>query len=123
MAEILVVDRDPISVRATLTHLQAYDVQVATTFSQARDLQRSHGYRLIILSVYTDAFNTPGMIESLYEINDQVRIVAVGDQSSLDLERTVRLSKVFFYMIRPIDFSELKAVIKRALAEENLVGS
>jgi len=117
MPDILVVDRDLRSVRAMIPriHTWAYTVDVAETLQQAIEMLDLHACGIVILAVYVDDFDASDAIATIYQANPKVRIVAVGDRSSLELERTVRLSKVFYYMIRPIDFDELKSVVGRAL--------
>ena len=121
MPDVLVVDRDLMSARAMISHLKTRSVAVVETVAQAVDVVE--GGKVVILAVYADAPDISNMIASLYRAKPNVRIVAVGNQSSLDLERAVRLSKVFFYTIRPIDFEELNAVLQRALGEGKVVGS
>lgn len=122
MPDILVVDRDLMSARAMIPHLKPHSVHIAQTQQQAIGVLDV--CRVVILAVYADAPNISNMtIASLYRTKPELRIVAVGDQSSLDLERAVRLSQVLFYMIRPIDYEELNMVVQRALGKGDAVGS
>ncbi|MBT3606440.1 MAG: hypothetical protein HN521_25495 [Candidatus Latescibacteria bacterium] len=119
MLDVLVVDRDLRSARAVISRLNgwAYTAEVVETLHQAIETLSLKDCRIVILAVYANERDAAHAITTIYQAHSKVRIVAVGDQSSLVLERAVRLSKVFYYMVQPIDFDELKAVLQRAVGE------
>jgi len=119
MLDVLIVDRDLRSARAMIPHLQgwAYTTEVVETLQEAVEVLSLQVCRIVILAVYANEEDAADTIATIYQTNPKMRIVAVGDQSSLELERAVRLSKVFYYMVQPIDFEELNAVIQRVVGE------
>jgi DNA-binding NtrC family response regulator len=117
--DVLIVDRDLRSARALIPRLNAwaYRAEVVETLQQAIECLSLQACHSVILAVYANQGDAAHAITTIYQANPKTRIVAVGDQSSLELERAVRLSKVFYYMLQPIDFEELRAVIRRAVGE------
>ena len=115
MSDILVVDRDQI----LLPHILSWDytVEDADSIELAVEMLRLAHFRAVILAVCGDAPDGVDAIKRIYEVSPDIRVVAIGAQSSLALERQVRLAKVFFYTVRPVDLEELKAVLQRALGD------
>lgn len=117
MSDILVIDRNSSASDKLLSHLNTwgYAVKVTKDIDNAIDLLGSGSFGAIILNVYIDEAGIIDEIKAIYKMNPNIRIVAIGDQSSLELERQVRLAKVFFYTVRPVDPEELEAVLQRAV--------
>jgi len=119
MPEVLVFDQDFHSEKAIIPHLEswAYRSLVADSLQQALNMLNTHACPIVVLAVYEGDFDVSGVISEIYQTKPDVRIIAVGNRSSLDLERAVRLAKVFYYMVQPVDLDELQAVIHRANSE------
>lgn len=119
MPDVLVFDQNFYSEKAIIPRLEswAYRIQVADALQQAINILSIHACPIVVLAVYEDDLDISDVIASLYQTKSDVKIIAVGNRSSLELERAVRLAKVFYYMVQPVDLNELQAVIHRANGE------
>jgi DNA-binding NtrC family response regulator len=70
---------------------------------------------MVLLGVHEEDPDGVEMIPLVHQIDRNLPVVVVGDGVSLDMERRVRLEKVFYYMVQPVDFDEMRQVVQRAL--------
>ena len=92
-----------------------YTVEVADTGPAAIRKLLSDTWGLIVLGVQIDDDEGFEMIPLIHQIDRELPVVAVGNEGSLEMERKVRLEQVFYYMVQPVDFGEMKEVACRAL--------
>lgn len=115
MPDVLICDQDRSSADSIKTFLIGcgYTIEVSNVGSRAVQKLLSRPFGVVMLGVH-DA-EALEMIPVIHQIDRELPIVAIGDEESLEMERKVRLEKVFYYMVRPVDLDELKEVVCRAL--------
>ena len=117
MSDILICHRN----RSFAESLEAflagcgYTVQVSDVGSRGIQKVLSGSCGVVVVGVHVTDTEGLEMIPVVHQVDRQLPVVAVGDEGSLEMERKARLAKVFYYMVQPVDFDELKKVVSRAL--------
>jgi len=55
------------------------------------------------------------LLAAVRAIRHSLRVIAIADEESLELERTAREKSVFYYLVRPIEAAEIAAVVQDAM--------
>ncbi len=100
----------------SLISRQGYEVQTALNPFNAIRRARVSGFRAVILLLES---GDPDWLESIPVLNDlfpALPIIVVADQDCLETERKAREGKIFYYLLRPVDVPEVRAVLKDAVA-------
>jgi DNA-binding NtrC family response regulator len=69
----------------------------------------------VILGVATRTLDHLDLIPVLRATRDNLPVIVIAEDDSLDLERSARQQSIFYYLVHPIDRSEVEAVLKDAL--------
>ena len=77
----------------------------------------SASFKAAIVGVSATDEESLEVISVAHEVNPHLPVVAIADGESLELERQVRMRKIFYYLIQPVDAEELSAVVDRALGQ------
>ncbi len=117
MPDVLICDRDRSFARSLETSLIecGYTVEISDAGKRAVQKLLSDPCGTVVLGVHVDNAEGLETIPTIHQIDRELPIVAVGDEGSLEMERKVRMEKVFYYRVQPVDFDELREVIRRAL--------
>jgi DNA-binding NtrC family response regulator len=115
--DVLIYARDGALIRSLQTSLTGcgYHVETSDAFSQTVQKLLSTQFGVLVLGVYIDDAESLEMIALAHQIDAQLPIVTIGDRESLQMERKVRLEKVFYYMVQPIDRHEVETAVHQAL--------
>ena len=117
MSDVLICDRDR-SFAESLERVLSdwgYAAEVTDVGSRAVQKLLAGSCGMIVLGVHEGDHDGVDMIPLVHQISRDLPVVVVGDGGSLEMERRVRLEKVFYYMVQPVDFDEMKQVVQRAL--------
>lgn len=71
--------------------------------------------RGIILGVGDRTINLLDIIALVYAVRNDVPVIVIGENDSLDLERRARQRGIFYYLVHPIAVKETEAVLKDLL--------
>ena len=117
MSDILIYDRDRTFARSLETFFtgSGYTVETFDVGSRAVQKLLSGLYGVVVLGVHIDDVEELEIIPIIHQIDRELPVVAVGDGESLEMERKVRLKKVFYYMVQPVDLDEMTEVVRRAI--------
>jgi len=66
----------------------------------------------VVLGVGTASIADLRMISLIQAINSDLPAIIVAEDESLELERSARQANIFYYLVHPIDDSELHAVLE-----------
>lgn len=118
MVDILICDRNASFVHTLETFLkvEGYWVHCTAIRSSVMQSLRVHDFGVAIVGVSEADPATQEIIGLIHSIDQDLAVVAIGEKASLELERSVRMEKVFYYMVQPVGFDELREVLHRAVA-------
>jgi DNA-binding NtrC family response regulator len=116
--EILLCGSDDVFLREfrVLISRQGYEVQSAVNPVNAIRRARTSGFKAVVLLL--DNGNAD-WLESIPVLNDLfpgLPIIVVADQDCLETERKAREGRIFYYLLKPVDQVEVKAVLRDATA-------
>ncbi len=66
----------------------------------------------IVLGVGTGSRAHLDMISVIRAVRSELPVIVVAEDDSLELERSARQQHIFYYLIHPIERSEIKAVLQ-----------
>ena len=117
MSDVLICDRDRTFAESLEEVLSdwGYAAEVSDVGSRAVQKLLGGTCKMVLLGVHEEDPDGVEMIPLVHQIDRNLPVVVVGDGVSLDMERRVRLGKVFYYMVQPVDFDEMRQVVQRAL--------
>ena len=69
----------------------------------------------VILGVAAGTPDHLDLIPVLRASRDDLRVIVIAEDDSLDLERSARQKSIFYYLVHPIDRFEVEAVLKDVL--------
>ncbi len=117
MPDVLICDRDRVFTRLLAEYLIGQGLTVGIIENACKEKQSvlSKPFGVVIVGVYEGDPDTLEVISVIHRLDNGLPIIAVGNKTSLELERRTRLAKVFYYAVQPVNFDELKAVIFRGL--------
>lgn len=104
----------------SLISRQGYEVQTALNPVNAIRRARASGFKAAVLLV---ASGDPDWLESIPVLNDlfpALPLIVVADQDCLETERKAREGRIFYYLLRPVDIPEVRAVLKDATGHASL---
>ena len=125
MPDVLICDRDR-SFTASLEKLlegSGYAVETSEPGSPAIQKLLGGSVGLVVLRIHVDDGEGLEMIPLIHQIDRELPIIAVGDTESLEMERKVRVEKVFYYMVQPLDVDEVREVVDRAMQAQGKRGA
>ena len=91
------------------------DLRVMT---DARELARqavTHRPLAIVLGFGQASVSHLGIISVIHAVRSQLPVIVIAENASLRLERIARQEKVFYYLVHPIERSEVEVVLQDLL--------
>jgi DNA-binding NtrC family response regulator len=95
--------------------LEGYRTQTAVNLFQAVERITSSEFDAAVLMVTTDDQIWLESIHLLNRLLPALPVVVVADGNSLNTERLARQGTIFYYLLRPVDLTEMKAVLRHAM--------
>lgn len=111
--DILIVDDEALQrdMVADMVDGWGHTVTVATDAEHALDLARRRPFDLFILDVFLPDMNGMELIPRVKALQPDARIVTLTGASSRDLERRLRELGIAYYMAKPFQRRELRALV------------
>ena len=75
----------------------------------------SHRPLAVVLGVGRGTLAHLDMIPLIRAVRRELPVILIAEDASLELERRARQHKIFYYLVHPIEGSEVKAVLKDLL--------
>ncbi len=72
----------------------------------------AHRPMAVVLGVDTGSSASLDVIPVIHAVHGDLPVIVVASEDSLELERSARQKGVFYYLVHPIDRSEVKAVLE-----------
>lgn len=85
---------------------------VAETGKEALDIIKTEMYDLILLDIFLPDTIAYDLIPKLKAEWSGMEIITMTGYSSRDVEKKVRSQGILYYMVKPIDLTELKNIIQ-----------
>ncbi len=120
MSDILVCNADnPLNqYLAKLISEEGHRVEVAKRGSEAIQKILSKKFRAVILGMDIEGMSGVEAISIINKIDTNLPIIAIASDDSLETERRIRSEKIFYYIIKPINGKEMKAVVRDAIRKK-----
>lgn len=117
MATILCVSERPEDVRALEISLreEGHEVVVASDRFQAVEtlLGREFGAAILFLGASSRAIWE--LVPLMSRLNRKLPVLTVAQEDSVETQREIRRSRVFYHLTQPVDTGELKEALREAL--------
>ncbi|MBI1747058.1 MAG: response regulator [Acidobacteria bacterium] len=93
---------------------EKYQVDISLQPFDALQKLASSSFMVMIISIHSGESNWLDMIPLLNTLHPQLPVIVVTDDGSLETERIARRGRIFYYLMKPIEEKELKAVLRDA---------
>ncbi|MBI3950093.1 MAG: hypothetical protein HY314_06530 [Acidobacteria bacterium] len=91
-----------------------YQIDLATRPFHAMEKLMSTNFKAAILILQTEDRSWIEFIPVFNNLLPHLPIIIVAEPDSLETERLVRQGKIFYYLLKPVDMTEIKAVLRDA---------
>jgi len=75
----------------------------------------SHRPLAIVLGVGSGTITLLEMISVIRAVRHELPVLVIAENGSLELERSARQKEIFYYLVHPVECSELEAVLQDLL--------
>jgi DNA-binding response OmpR family regulator len=89
-----------------------YKAYVAETGQEALDIIKNEMFDLILLDIFLPDTVAYDLIPKLKREWSGMEIITMTGHSTKDVEKEIRRQGILYYMVKPIDFVELKSIIQ-----------
>jgi DNA-binding NtrC family response regulator len=72
----------------------------------------AHTSFAVVLGIGQDTLSHLDMISVIRAVRNELPVILIAEDASLELERRARQQRIFYYLIHPIERSEIQAVLK-----------
>jgi DNA-binding NtrC family response regulator len=69
----------------------------------------------IVLGFGKTSVNHLDLIPVIHAVKSELPVIVIADSASLELERTARRERIFYYLVHPIERSEVEEVLQDLL--------
>ncbi|MBI4595269.1 MAG: response regulator [Candidatus Tectomicrobia bacterium] len=120
MVNILISNGNKEDVRhlANLLCQEGYEIDIAEDGGELIEKLLSKDYQALILGTEIQGIGGIKAISIVKKINDKLPIITITEDDSLETERLARKEKIFYYLLKPIDESEVLEVLKSAILSQ-----
>ncbi len=119
MAEILVCnDQEDLFPLVALLSGEQHSVAEVYSATEAIQCLLSRHFQVAIFSIPLRGIDTFEAISIVRRIAPHLPIIVLSGEDSLEIQRKVRQEKIFYYLLKPIDWEELREVVRAAVEQE-----
>lgn len=119
MTEILVCnDQEDLFPLAALLCSEQHSVEEVYSATEAIQRILSKHFQVAIFSIPLRGIDTFEAISIVRQIAPHLPIIVLTGEDSIEIQRKVRQEKIFYYLLKPIDWEELREVVRAAVARE-----
>lgn len=102
------------SVASTLAGC-GYRVEVASAGSQVFKKLLEKRFSTVVLGIHGDDEEASETISLVHEIDRNLPVVVIGYDVPLAIERDVRQTRVFYYLVQPVDPAEVEEAVRQSI--------
>jgi len=93
---------------------EGYQIDLAVRPFQAMEKLMTTNFKAAILMLRTDDQSWIEFIPIFNSLLPRLPLIIVAEPESLETERLVRQGRIFYYLLKPVDMMEIKAVLRNA---------
>jgi CheY-like chemotaxis protein len=111
--KVLIFETNSVSA-AVITELSTtgvYEFEISGTVDDLLMKVNQKKYHLVLLNIDLSQYTRSELIPKLKEIQPDIKIVAMTDYNSRELELNIRQQGVSFYIVKPVTKKEVKAIL------------
>lgn len=112
--KVLVIEKDP-SLAVLLTALLenwGYETRLCTSGKEAVQVFAKEYYDMILMEVFLPDMKGDELISRIKEFSPEAKIVAMTGRNSRELEKRIRERGILYYMVKPLETENLKALLE-----------
>ncbi len=98
-----------------------YEIHTAANGAQAQQLLEKHAFNIVVVDFQLPDATGLELARKVREANDFTLVVLMTGHASLEMAVKAIQEAVYDYMIKPVDPSQLKRTLERALEKQKLV--
>ena len=114
---ILIVDDDPsvCSILARMIKQWGYTFETCETGKAALVFCKQKPFDVVILDIFLPDGTAHQFIPKIRAINSDIKIIASTGMNTEDLEKEIRGLGILYYLAKPIQHEELKAILEHQI--------
>ncbi|MBI4552204.1 MAG: response regulator [Candidatus Latescibacteria bacterium] len=118
MASILICDEDPLFTLSLRRQLMddGYRVEVTERAGEAIRHILSEQVDVVVLGIRTVGMSGLEALPIVNQIDPSLPVILVADDERLETEQAARRSKIFYYLVKPVDLRELRDAVRQAVS-------
>ncbi len=93
---------------------EGYDVVLAGTAAEALARLAEGEYSCLLLDLLLPGISGLDVLPIIRSHYPRLPVIAIAGENSLELERTARMRRVFYYLARSVDREEVTSVLQSA---------
>ena len=112
MKILIVEDQAPVARMLTASlNRWGHETQIAETGQNAMELMEKEMFDLILLDIHLPDAMAYDLIPRMKRAWSGMEIITMTGHNSRDLEKKIRSQGILYYMVKPINMAELRAII------------
>ena len=124
MYDLLIVDDEPIAVRAIERGIDWSDLEIgqihtAADYDDAVEILENHPVRILITDIEMPGPNGIRLLEYVNRSHPGVRAIVTTGHSQFEYIQKALQYRTMDYLLKPLDFRQLKSIVERAILELN----
>jgi len=120
MPSILIVDDDIYLTKLLGKMLvrEGYSVETAESGDKAIEEVSKKRYDILLLDIHMEGIDGIEAIPLIKKINANIPIIIITADHSPSTEKRIRREDIFYYLLKPFEFEELRKAVKSALSKK-----
>jgi len=125
MGEILICDHDGVEADRLRRLLikEGYRVEVVNQLKELLFKIGNESYQTVILAMNVEPNGGVESIPLINQVEEDLPIIIIVEKDSLEFQRRIRKERIFYYVVKPINPREIKAVVKGAITKSKKRGN
>lgn len=124
MYDLLIVDDEPIAVRAIERGIDWSDLEIgrihtAGDYEDAIEILDNHPIRILITDIEMPGPNGIRLLEYVNNRHPRIRAIVTTGHSQFEYIQKALQYRTLDYLLKPLDFGQLKSIVERAIRELN----
>ena len=117
---VLVADHDEGLNETISSQIEMLGHAVETAVARTAILQKISEsiFDLILLDINYPSCDAIELIDGIREISPNINVVAMAEKTSPEIEKKIRMKRVMYYLIKPFEQGELKAILEHISKRE-----
>lgn len=121
-SEVLVFScrEDDFAVLRSASGVQGPTLRAADSAAELARLAVAGGAAAVVLGFGQETISNLSVVTVIRAVRAELPVIVVAEEDSLDLEKRARQEGIFYYLVHPIEKSEVEAVLTAAIKHAGL---